>query len=84
MDKIIDPKKFGLHPKTVIEDIGKDRLAIVITRKSRIIMSDGKKILEKAEKIKAVAPGATVSLKTSAPICSKTAAFLKKHKIEII
>ena len=84
MSKLIDPKKFGLHPKTVIEDIGKDHLTIVIDRKSRIIMSDGKKILEKAEKIKKELPKATVSLKTTAPLCSKTKAFLQEHKIEII
>lgn len=84
MGKLIDPKEFGLHPRTVVEDIGKDRFAIVIMRKSRIIMSDGKKILEKAEKIKKDRPKARVSLKTSAPICSKTVAFLKEHKIEIM
>jgi hypothetical protein len=84
LGKIIDPKKFGLHPKTVIEDIAKDHLAIVINRKSRIIMSDGKKILEKAEKIKEALPGSTISLKTSAPLCSKTTAFLKEHGIEIL
>ena len=84
MGKIIDPKKFGLHPKTVIEDIGKNRFAIVIMRKSRIIMSDGRKILEKAEKIKTYHPRAKIGLKTSAPLCSKTKAFLKEHKIEIM
>jgi len=84
MGNIIDPKKFGLHPRTVLEDIGKNRFAIVIMRKSRIIMSDGKKILEKAQKIKEDHPKARISLKTSAPLCSKTVAFLKEHKIEII
>jgi hypothetical protein len=47
-------------------------------------MSDGNKILEKAEKIIKDRPKARVSLKTSAPICSKTTAFLKEHKIEIM
>ena len=84
MGKIIDPKEFGLHPRTVIEVAGKDKFAIVINRKSRIIMSDGEKILEKAEKIIKVRPKARVGFKTSAPICSKTAAFLKKHEIDII
>ncbi len=80
MSKLIDPKKFGLHPKTVIEDIGKNHLSIVINRKSRIIMSDGKKILEKAEKIKRELPKTKVSLKITTPLCSKTTAFLKEHK----
>ena len=61
-----------------------DRLAIVIIRKSRIIMSDGKKILEKTEKIKEALPKAKISLKTSAPVCSKTTVFLKKNGIDII
>jgi hypothetical protein len=84
MSKLIDPKKFGLHPKTVIEDIGKDHLAIVTNRKSRIIMSDGKKILEKAEKIIKDRPRTRVSLKTSAPLCSKTKAFLNENGINIL
>ena len=84
MGKIIDPKKYGLHPRTVIEDIGKDHFAIVIDRKSRIIMSDGKKILEKAEKIRSHNRAAKISLKTSAPLCSKTTAFLKENGIEIM
>jgi hypothetical protein len=47
-------------------------------------MSDGRKILEKADKIKEIHPGAKISLRTTAPICSKTKALLKKHGIEII
>ena len=84
MSKILDPKEFGLPPKTVIERIGRKDIAIVIMRKSRIIMSDGRKILEKAEKIKKVYPGSIISLITSAPLCSKTIQFLKDHKIKVI
>ena len=84
MDTIIDPKKFGLPPKTVIQQISKNHLAFVISRKSRIIMSDGKKILEKAEKIRKIQPDSRISLKTSTPVCSKTIQFLKDHKIKVI
>ncbi len=83
MNKTIDPKEFGLHPKTVIEETAKNHLHIIINRKSRIIMSDGKKILKKALTIKEHQPKARVSLKTSAPICSKTVIFLKENGIDV-
>ena len=47
-------------------------------------MADGKKIAEKAEKIRAKLPGITVVLKTSAPVCSKTIAFLEEEKINML
>ena len=84
MDTIINPKKFGLPPKTVITQISKNHFAFVISRKSRIIMSDGKKILEKAAKIRKKEPGSRISLKTSTPVCSKTIQFLKDHGIAVI
>ena len=71
MNKKIDAKAFGIAGKTIIEEIGENAYAIVIDRKSRIIMSDGLKILEKAEKIRALIAAAEVSLLTSAPVCSK-------------
>jgi hypothetical protein len=84
MKNIIDPKRFALPSRTVIEQVGSKHFAIVISRKSRIIMSEGKKILEKADKIKKTQPGSIISLKTSAPVCSKTEQFLKDHKIKVI
>ena len=83
MSRTLDPKEFSLHPKTVLEEISKDHIAIVISRKSRIIMADGRKILEKAEKIKEIKPRAKVSLKTTTPVCSKTIVFLKEKGIEL-
>ena len=80
----IDPKEFGITGKTFIERVGKNHYAIVISRKSRIIMSDGRKLLDKFDLIKKTKPGAKLSLKTSTPICSKTTTFLKDHKIDII
>ena len=84
MKKIIDPKNFGLPPKTVVEELGRNHYALVIDRKSRVIMADGKKLLEKAEKIKAIIPGIKISFKSTAPICSKTTRFLADHEINLI
>ena len=84
MSNRIDPGEYGLSPKTVIEQIGKNHLAIVINRKSRVIMSDGKKIFEKADRIRTVKPAFKISLKISSPLCSKTKQYLKENNIEII
>ena len=84
MNNPIDPKEFGITGKTIIEQVGKNQYAIVISRKSRIIMADGRKLLEKFNLIKKATPGAMLSLKTTTPVCSKTAAFLKDHRIDII
>ena len=84
MSTRLDPKKFGLTARTVIEQHDEDTIAIVIKRKSRIIMADGNKILEKATKIKEAAPSISVVLKTSAPVCSKTRLFLEDTGIQIV
>ncbi len=80
----VDAKKFGLPAQTIVEKISADLFAIVIERKSRIIMADGKKILTKAEKIQCAQQGARVILKTTAPVCSKTACMLEEHGIEVV
>jgi len=80
----LDPKNFGLSAANKIEQIAKNHLALVINRKSRIIMKDGKIILSKADKIKQHLPQTKLSLKTTAPICSKTVKFLIQHEIGII
>lgn len=79
----IDPKEFGLHARTVLEQVDEHTVALVMDRKSRIIMADGRKIVEKVEKIQKVRPKITVVLKTSAPVCSKTTTFLEKSGITI-
>ena len=83
MTNFIDPKLFDLPPQTKIEKINSNTLAIVINRKSRIVMADGKKILDKADKIRKAKPGSEVILKTTAPVCSKTVQFLKEQGIEV-
>lgn len=84
MAKTLDPKTLGLPPRTMLEEIGPAMLAIVINRKSRIIMADGHKILAKAKKIKQNRPETRVLLKTTAPVCGKTLQFLAKQAIEVI
>ena len=84
MKKSVDPKLFGIPGKTVLEELDKDHYALVLDRKSRVIMADGKKIIEKADKIKKVLPGIKVSLKSTAPVCNKTIRFLADHGIELV
>lgn len=45
----IPPKEFGLPVRTVLKQIDDNTIAIVMNRKGRIIMGDGKKILESEE-----------------------------------
>ena len=84
MSNRMDPKEFALPPRTLLEEVGEDTIAIVMNRKSRIIMADGRKIIEKARKIAAVRPGTILILKTSAPVCSKTIQFLKNEGIKVV
>jgi hypothetical protein len=80
----IDPKALGLQARTTVEEIDSNTLAIVIKRKSRIIMADGKKILAKVAKIKTARPGINVILKTSTPICSKTLKLFESERLEVL
>jgi len=84
MNKFIDPKLFSLPPSTKLKQIGSNQFDIIIQRKSRIIMKDGKGVLAKVDKIKHHVPKAKVSLRTSAPVCSKTKAFLKERGISVL
>lgn len=77
-------KQFGLPARTVLEQIDNKTIAIVINRKSRIIMADGEKIAEKSQKIREILPSTTVVLKTSAPVCSKTVKFLQSVDVQLL
>ena len=80
--KQLDAKQLGVNPKTKIIDHGAF-LAIVVERKSRIIMKDGEKIIEKAKAIQRV-KNTPIYLQTGAPICSKTKTHLEKHGVMIM
>ncbi len=84
MAKYIDPRSLGLPSRTIVEEIDTKTLAIVIKRKSRIIMADGIKILAKVAAIKTARPRVTVVLKTTAPKCSKTLKFFEVNGLEVI
>ncbi len=84
MNKFIDPKLFNLPPSTKLKQVGSNQFDIIIQRKSRIIMKDGKGVLAKVGKIKHHVPKAKISLRTSAPVCSKTKAFLKERGISVL
>jgi len=83
MKKAVDPKSFGLHPKTHIEQTGSNRYVIIIRRKSRIVMKDGKNLLTKIAQIKSHIPDSTIDVQTTAPVCSKTKALLIEHGVTI-
>ena len=80
----LSAKQFGLPARTVLEQIDDNTIAIVIDRKSRIIMADGKKIAEKSQKIQEVLPSTAVVLKTTAPVCSKTFTFLQDIGVQLL
>jgi len=82
--KFVDPKLFKLPSSTKLRQAGANQFDIIIRRKSRIIMKDGEVILTKAGKIKEHVPNAKVSLRTSAPVCSKTKSFLEKYNISVL
>lgn len=81
--KTLSPQLFGLPSRTVIEERKKGEIILVIRRKSRIIQKDGRQIAEKIAKIKRVEPEANVFFATTAPVCSKTRAFLTDHQISV-
>ena len=84
MTRPIDPADYHLSGKTVLERVGPKHIAIVMHRKSRVIMADGKKVIEKANRIRETEPKTRVILRTSAPVCGKTLRFLKEHDIDVI
>ncbi|MBF0274151.1 MAG: hypothetical protein HQK84_02850 [Nitrospinae bacterium] len=84
MMEIIDPKKYGITGKTLIKKVGNSSYLLEIKRKSRLIMADGKKIVDKVIQLRAIEGAVKVSLETNAPVCSKTIAFLKSNNIEVI
>lgn len=81
---MLDPAEFGLNSRTVLKRLKKNHIAIVINRKSRIIMKDGESILERSAAVKNRAGDIKVSLLTDAPVCSKTEKFLAENGIDII
>lgn len=84
MTQKLDPKIYGLPPRTVLQKEGAGKISIVMNRKSRIIMKDARLILEKADKIREKEPENSISLETTAPVCSKSIDFLNSNGIDVI
>ena len=80
--KTIDPINVGAPKRSNVAMDNDNNIYIVKNIKSRIIMKDGLKLFDLAKKIKTV-KNVTVSLATTAPVCSKTKKYLKGNKIKI-
>jgi hypothetical protein len=83
MPRKVNPKRFGLHHATQLEQSGEEQFTLVINRKSRIIMKDGQAILAKAARIREQVPGAKIRLRTTAPVCSKTTILLAENDVAL-
>ena len=77
----IDPKQFGLNSRTKLATLNK-HIAIIVDRKSRIIMKDGRRIFDQVAAIRKKEKRPVVLL-TSAPVCGKTKIFLSENDIAI-
>ncbi len=82
--KPVDPTKFGLSRRVVLEAVGSNCIRIIKRRKSRIIMKDGKRLLQQAQRIKSHLPSVAVEVATTAPVCSKTRAYLREHGVKVV
>jgi hypothetical protein len=80
---MVDPADYGL-PKTTVLSEHDGGIALVVNRKSRIVMADGQRILTKVTKIRNKVAGVDIVLKTSAPVCTKTKTFLAEHGIAVL
>tara|TARA_Y100001970_G_C13954000_1_gene709703 strand:+ start:537 stop:791 length:255 start_codon:yes stop_codon:yes gene_type:complete len=76
----LNPKKFNLSSKIKLKKDEKG-IFIILERKSRIIMKDGRRLLGIVKKIKEIEPNERISVLSSAPICSKTKYFLFQNGV---
>jgi hypothetical protein len=79
--KNIDPTQYNLSSRVDLRQDRSGDLLIIIDRKSRIIMKDGIRVLEMVKKINKIDPKKNISVRTSAPICSKTKKLLLENNI---
>ena len=81
--KEINPVSFGAPPRSKLGIDLNNNVYIVKNIKSRIIMKEGEKILNLAKKIK-TKKTTKIYLATTAPICSKTKAYLEENQIKAV
>jgi len=84
MTEILDAQNYGLAKRVKLVQLENNTIGIVKKRKSRIIMKDGRQILDIAQQIRNVDTNASIALLISGPICSKTTKLLAENNIEII
>ena len=80
----IDLMSYGLSVRSNILTRTDNSIAIVIDRKSRIIMKDYNRILHIVDTIQQKDGKRSFVVATSAPVCSKTTKALKEKNITII
>lgn len=81
--KNIDPTQYNLSSRVDLRQECSGDLLIIIDRKSRIIMKDGIRVLGMVKKINKIDPKKNISVRTSAPICSKTKKLLLENSIVV-
>ena len=81
--KNIDPTQYNLSSRVDLRQDRSGDLLIIIDRKSRIIMKDGIRVLEMVKKINKIDTKKNISVRTSAPICSKTKKLLLENSIVV-
>ncbi len=81
--KKLDSIKYGLNSRIKLFQNTKKEVFLIIDRKSRVIMKDGLRIIDIAEKVKSKEEYTGFYLKTSAPVCSKTKLYLNQRNVLI-
>ncbi len=79
----VDPKQYGISSRTKLSKETEDHFIIFIDRKSRIIMKDAMTLVEKAKKIQQKRKAATITIKTTAPVCSKSILLFQENGIDL-
>ncbi len=79
----INPQKYKLSTRTALFKRANE-IIIVLDRKSRIIMKDGRRIADQSRSIQAVEPRISIAVATSAAVCRKTRTYLNKRGIALM
>ena len=80
---ILNSKEYGLSTSTLVGKADNEQIFLIKDRKSRIIMKDGRQILDQIETIRINSQIKNIVLATNAPICGKTIRFFAENKIEV-
>jgi hypothetical protein len=81
--EILDSKEYGLSSRSVVGKYNNEQIFLIKDRKSRIIMKNGRQILNQIETIKINSQITNIALATNAPICGKTTKLFAENKVEV-